>query len=310
MSSSEPLLQISNLTVHYRTRQRTVRAVAGFNLSIKHGEFLGLIGESGSGKSTVAKAVLGLLPAEGQLSGAIVYKNQSIEAVGEGEITKLRGAQIGFVPQQPVAALNPVRTIGSQLAEVFRRPIGRGKDAAWKRSADLLERVRIGDVARVLQAYPHELSGGMCQRVVLAMAIALGPALLVADEPTTAVDAYLRMELLNEISSQQKAHNMGVLFISHDIALVGRYADRLAVMYDGHIVEKGMALEIFARPQHPYTQLLLGKEDEPEIATQNSSLPISGCVFAHRCRYAAQVCHKEKPKWKGNEITGGACFSL
>ncbi|MCX7781425.1 MAG: ABC transporter ATP-binding protein [Negativicutes bacterium] len=310
MSSSDSLLQIVNLTVYYHTLKRAVLAVDRLNLSVKHGEFLGLIGESGSGKSTVAKAVLGLLPAESRLSGSILYKNQSLEMISRTDMEKLRGAEIGFVPQQAVAALNPVRTIGSQLSEVFRLRAGAGKKDAWRMSADMLDCVRIRNVDRVLHAYPHELSGGMCQRVVLAMAIALRPSLLLADEPTTSVDACLRVELLSEISTQQKVGNMGVLFISHDLALVGRYADRLAVMYGGCIVEKDTPEEMFANPKHPYTRLLLGKEGEPELAEQSPALSNGGCAFAQRCRYAVRACYQGQPNWKGDEISGVACFSL
>lgn len=304
---SRRLLKISGLTVDYSNSGRAVRAVNRLSLSVRVGEFVGLIGESGSGKSTVAKAVLGILPVESRIDGSIIFDNQSIGLKSEDDMKKLRGAQIGFVPQQPVAALNPVRTIGSQLSEIFHLCVGTRKSGAWKMSAELLERVHMKDIERVMRAYPHELSGGMCQRVVLAMSIAQKPSLLLADEPTTSVDAYLRLELLNEIRTQQKERNMAVLFVSHDLNLVGRYADRLAVMYGGDIVETAAPDKLFSHPRHPYTRLLLGKETETDVFLEDSSL-LGGCSFSPRCREATPICFREKPGWNGDEITGWACF--
>ena len=239
MSSPEPLLDIEALTVRHESKARSVEALSDVSLTVSAGEWLGLIGESGSGKSTLLRAVLRLLPPASRQSGRIHFQGRDITLLGEAAMTQLRGGSIGFMPQQAVAALNPVRTVGSQVAELFRLRLGLDATAARLRSLELLERFHLSDLSRVYGAYPHQLSGGMCQRVVLAMAMALEPQLLLADEPTSSLDAGLRLDLLDEIRIQQRSRNLAVLFVSHDLQLVERYADRLAMLQGGRMAMMG-----------------------------------------------------------------------
>ncbi|BBB89457.1 MAG TPA: ABC transporter ATP-binding protein [Methylomusa anaerophila] len=309
MYSSSTLLNVNDLSVCYRTAARQVIAVNRLNLTVSPGEFVGVIGESGSGKSSLARAILRLLPANGkQTGGSIRFQDRRLEHLDDAAMTKVRGAHIGFVPQQPVAALNPVRSIASQLGEIFRLRLGVDSRQAYDMSYDILRQVKMGDIDRVLHAYSHELSGGMCQRVLLAMAVALSPFLLLADEPTTAVDARMRGELLDEITRQQKDRAMAVLLIAHDLPLVGRYADRLVVMYRGSLVETGAAHIIYSQPKHPYTRLLLGLDRDRKFFDIERLQDHSGCEFQPRCMYAQPSCRHEKPAWQGDEQVGWACI--
>lgn len=308
MFSSNVLLNINDLSVCYHTAAREVIAVNRVNLMVSAGEFVGVIGESGSGKSSFARAILRLLPANGtQTSGSIWFQGQRLDELADAAMTNVYGKQIGFMPQQPVAALNPVRSIVSQLGEVFRLRMGVDSRQACNMSAAILHKVGLKDTERVLCAYPHELSGGMCQRVLLGMAVALKPSLLVADEPTTAVDAGMRMALLDEIKRQQKDRGMAVLLIAHDLPLVGRYADRLAVMYGGSIVETGATRNVLSQPWHPYTRLLLGFDKQGSFFDEEQKQQ-TGCVFQPRCRYAQPGCRDEKPAWQGDGRSGWSCI--
>lgn len=308
MSSKVDLLNINDLSVCYHTATRNVIAVNRVNLTVRAGEFVGVIGESGSGKSSFARAILRLLPANGlQTSGSIRFQGQRLEELDDAAMTTLYGRHIGFMPQQPIAALNPVRSIASQLGEIFRLRLGFNFQQARKMSVKILPKVGLDDTDRVLHAYPHELSGGMCQRVLLGMAIALEPSLLVADEPTTAVDAGMRMALLDEIKRQQKDRAMAVLLIAHDLPLVARYADRLVVMYGGSIVEAGEAHVVLSQPRHPYTRLLLGFDKDSSFFDEELKNQ-TGCAFQPRCIYAQPRCRYEKPAWQGDEQAGWACI--
>ena len=308
MFSSDDLLNINDLSVCYHTATRNVIAVNRVNLTVRAGEFVGVIGESGSGKSSFARTILRLLPANGiQTSGSIRFQGRRLEELDDAAMTTLYGKHIGFMPQQPVAALNPVRSIASQLGEIFRLRLGFDFQQARNMSVKILQKVGMDDTDRVLHAYPHELSGGMCQRVLLGMAIALEPSLLVADEPTTAVDARMRMALLDEIKRQQKDRAMAVLLIAHDLPLVGRYADRLAVMYGGSIVETGVAHIVLSQPRHPYTRLLLGFDKDSSFFDEELKNQ-TGCAFQPRCLYAQPGCRYEKTAWQGDEQAGWACI--
>jgi ABC-type glutathione transport system ATPase component len=239
MSSTEPLLQVEVMSVRHESKARSVPALTDISLAMETGEWLGLIGESGSGKSTLLRAILRMLPPTSCQTGRICFAGSDVATLDEAELTQLRGGSIGFMPQQAVAALNPVRTVGSQVAELFRLRLGLDSDAARLRSLELLERFHLSDSLRVYESYPHQLSGGMCQRVVLAMAMALEPRLLLADEPTSSIDAGMRLELLDEIRIQQRRRNLAVLFVSHDLELVERYADRLAMLQGGRMAMQG-----------------------------------------------------------------------
>ena len=239
MSNNEALLQVDSLTVRHESKARSVEALSDVSLTVAAGEWLGLIGESGSGKSTLLRAILRMLPPTSHQTGRICFQGREVAILDEAEMTRLRGGLVGFMPQQAVAALNPVRTVGSQVAELFRLRLGLDAAAARLRSLELLERFHLSDLSRVYGAYPHQLSGGMCQRVVLAMAMALEPQLLLADEPTSSLDAGLRLDLLDEIRIQQRSRNLAVLFVSHDLELVERYADRMAMLQGGRMAMMG-----------------------------------------------------------------------
>ena len=239
MSNHEALLQVDSLTVRHESAARSVAALTDVSLAMQAGEWLGLIGESGSGKSTLLRAILRMLPPTSFQSGRVCFQGRDVATLDESGLTRLRGGSIGFMPQQAVAALNPVRTVGSQVAELFRLRLGLDAATARLRSTELLERFHLPESLRVFESYPHQLSGGMCQRVVLAMAMALEPQLLLADEPTSSLDAGLRLDLLDEIRIQQRRRNLAVLFVSHDLELVERYADRLAMLQGGRMAMTG-----------------------------------------------------------------------
>jgi ABC-type glutathione transport system ATPase component len=254
MTSAQELLKIENLSIGYRTSRGVQPAVRDATLLVRQGEFAALVGESGCGKTTLVRGLLGLLRSNGVVTGGKI--SHCGEILPAHRVSEKLGSHIGFVPQNPMTALNPVRQVRRQMEEVFRLKLDVPRKKARVRCFELLERVRLGDPERVFASYPHQLSGGMAQRVVLAMALALGPSLFIADEPTSAVDAVLRKGLLEMIGELRK-EGMGVLFVTHDLHLVGRYADSIAVMKDGTIVEKGPADTILHRPSHPYTRLLL-----------------------------------------------------
>lgn len=236
MSNNLPLLEVCELSVSYQSAVRDVLAVDNISFTINAGQMTGLVGASGSGKSSTSKAILGLLPHNAQLRGQIYLQGELLATANDKFMQRIRGRKIGFVPQNAKAALNPVRNIGSQLAESFILLNGESKAAAWHKAGQLLERVRMPGAAGVLRAYAHELSGGMCQRVLLAMAISMHPVLLIADEPTSSLDAHLRLELLEEINTQKTLDGMGVLLISHDWQLVAKYADCIISMQAGKFV--------------------------------------------------------------------------
>ncbi len=254
MASNQDLLKIENVSIGYRTSRGFHLAVRGATLAVRQGEFAALVGESGCGKTTLARGVLGLIRSNGVMTGGRISLHG--ETLLPDQISGKLGSHIGFVPQNPMTALNPVRKVGKQMEEIFRLKLSLSGKKARVRCLELLERVRLGDPERVFASYPNQLSGGMAQRVVLAMALALGPSLFIADEPTSAVDAVLRKGLLEMIGDLRK-EGMGVLFVTHDLRLVGRYADSIAVMRDGTIVEGGPSHTILHHPRHEYTRLLL-----------------------------------------------------
>lgn len=307
MSSPDSLLRLERYCVVYQSASRTVPALQRVSLSIEPGEWLGVVGESGSGKSTLLRAILGMLPGNCLQDGLLQFRGRDLSQASPAEWLEIRGHQIGFVPQQALGALNPVRSIGSQLAEALILKLRLSPTQAWEKSWQLLESVQLSDPARVLAQYPHQLSGGMNQRVILAMALSQEPCLLLADEPTSAVDAELRLELLAEIRRQQLKRQMGLLFVTHDLNLLDHFADRLAVLFAGRLVELGQAAQVFARPQHPYTRILLGEREEAEDAEILAEDGHQGCCFAARCPEAAAICRKERPLWKGDATHGWSC---
>ncbi len=255
---TEPLLQIRGLCVDFETREGTFRALDGVELELHSGETLGLVGESGSGKTLTALAVLSLVPAPGRIvGGEILFRGRDLRALGARELAAVRGREIGLVFQEPASALNPVFTVGEQIAEVLRRHEGRSRGRARARALELLREVGLSDVEARARAYPHQLSGGQRQRALIAMAIAAGPGLLLADEPTSALDVTVQAGILELLRELQRERGMALLLVSHDLAIVAECASRVAVMYAGRIVEVAGTVELFEEPRHPYTLELL-----------------------------------------------------
>jgi oligopeptide/dipeptide ABC transporter ATP-binding protein len=301
----EPLLALDRVSVTFRGASGPVAAVRDISFDLKKGETLGLVGESGCGKSLTALAIMGLLPSEAGLAGTINLNGQDLIGLPDVDYRKIRGARIAMVFQEPMTALNPVMTIGGQIAEVMALHQGLGRHAALNRAVELLDAVHIPDPHRRAGDYPHQLSGGMRQRVMIAIALAGSPDVLIADEPTTALDVTIQAQIIDLIRELQQKTGMALLFISHNLALVGQLANRVAVMYGGRIVESGPSGALFGNPLHPYTQGLL--ETLPDLTRRVTRLPvipgmvpelgadISGCRFHPRCRLADEACHRHDP---------------
>ena len=255
-----PVLEVSDLRTVFATRDGAVHAVNGVSFSIAPGELLGVVGESGSGKSVTMMSLMGLLPSPPArvIGGSILYDGREVREMSERELRDLRGGDIGFVFQDPMTSLNPVFTVGYQLVEPIRVHLGLSKAAARQRAAELLRMVGIPDAEKRLDSYPHEFSGGMRQRVMIAMALSCDPKVLIADEPTTALDVTIQAQILEIVRELRHRLGMGIIWITHDLGLVAGIADRVMVMYAGFVVEHGPVAEIFANPQHPYTRALLG----------------------------------------------------
>ena len=304
---SPALLDIEDLSVSFRTDRGIVRAVQGVTLHVRAGETLAIVGESGSGKSVTALSILRLLGDAGSIdSGRIVFDGENLLELSEDAMREIRGDRIAMIFQEPMSSLNPVLTIGKQVAEPIRLHRGLSWKKAYARAAELLERVRIPDAEGRLEDYPHHFSGGMRQRVMIAMALACRPRLIIADEPTTALDVTVQAQILELLKELTREADSALILITHDLGVVARYADRVAVMYAGRIVETASARTLYAQPAHPYTEGLMasipGIEGEigarlrtiegqpPDLA----HLP-RGCPFAPRCRFAADACTVSPP---------------
>jgi peptide/nickel transport system ATP-binding protein len=301
------LLSVSHLDVTYRVREQDRLALRDVSFSIERGESYGLVGESGSGKSTVALALMRYLPKNGRVSaGSVAIDNQDPLTLSAGALRTLRAKTVSMVYQEPLRALNPSLRIGKQVAEAFT-VIGSGKKEAVTRAEEMLRKVQISDPHRVMERYPHELSGGMAQRVVIAMALASDPALLILDEPTTALDATVEAEVLDLISGLRAEFGTSVLFISHNLAVIAKMCDRVGVLYAGELVEEGGAQAVFDNPRHPYTVGLLRciphrgqRKDHDRLDTIPGFLPtpghgLTGCVFAPRCALVQDRCRASEP---------------
>ena len=301
------IVSVRGLSVHFRTRQGTVRAVEDVSFDIGAGETVALVGESGSGKSTVAAAILRIVPSPpGTIAaGEILFEGRDLVKLPEAEMRKVRGSRIAMIFQDPMMALNPVHTIGAQVAEALLLHTPLTRRQALDRAVELLELVRVPAAATRVRQYPHNLSGGMRQRVMIAMALACDPKLLVADEPTTALDVTIQAQVLELVAELKARLGMAVLLITHDLGVVGETADRVAVMYAGRKVEEGRVEDVFAAPLHPYTRGLMrvsgweggSGEAMPEIAGTVPSpfeMP-AGCAFAPRCDRAVGACAARQP---------------
>ena len=306
-SDRDVVIEVDDLGVMYPAGGRFQRVVDGVSLKIHAGETVGLVGESGCGKSTLARAVLRLVPAPGIISGGrILFDGKDILPLREHDMRRLRGGAISMIFQNPMSALNPVLSIGQQITESLAVHTELRGSAARRRAADLLAMVGISSPAERLAAYPHQFSGGMRQRVMIAMAISCNPRLLIADEPTTALDVTVQAQILDLLDALRRELSMAILFISHDLGAVASIADRVNVMYAGKIVEEGTASQVLQDPAHPYTDSLLGSiaslsaPRSHRLPAISGSMPgifetKAGCAFQPRCRHAVARCAEETP---------------
>jgi len=297
------LLEVSDLQVRLKTRGGLLHAVRGVSFEVRMGETVCVVGESGCGKSITSLAIMGLLPKGAQRTAAALrFDGQELSSLDDRAMSTLRGNRMSMIFQEPMTTLNPVYTIGDQLTEPLFRHRRIGRREAYEKAEAILERVGISGARRRLRQYPHQLSGGLRQRVVIAMALICGPSLVIADEPTTALDVTIQAQILHLLKSLQRQSGMGMLFITHDLGLVARLADRVIVMYAGQVVESGPVEEIFHHPSHPYTRGLLDCIPVPGKVRPGERLgsipgtvpdlakPIEGCGFRTRCRFAMAAC--------------------
>jgi oligopeptide transport system ATP-binding protein len=302
-----PLLEVDNLQVEFRTREGVAKAVNGVSYSVDEGETLAVLGESGSGKSVTAQAIMGILdsPPGFVAGGAVRFRGEDLLALPEEERRAYRGRSISMIFQDALSALNPVFPVGWQIAEMFRVHEGMPRSEAKKRAVELMERVRIPAARERAGDYPHQFSGGMRQRIMIAMAIALDPDVLIADEPTTALDVTVQAQIMKLLRDLQRERKMGLILITHDLGVVADVADKISVMYAGRIMEQAPVGDIYARPAHPYTKGLLESIPRVDLKGQDLSaikgLPPNlmripaGCEFNPRCPYAQAVCLDQRP---------------
>jgi oligopeptide/dipeptide ABC transporter ATP-binding protein len=306
MSATAALLEVRQLSVSYPSAHGQVEVVRGIDLEVRAGETLGLVGESGSGKSQLLLALLQLNEAGARLRGSVCFDGRELIGADAAALRQIRGAQIGMVFQDPMAALNPYLTIGQQITEVRRVHHAEDRRSAERHAIAMLEAVHMADAARQLRRYPHELSGGMRQRAMIAMALSAEPRLLLADEPTTALDVTVQAQILSLLRELRERTGIALLLVTHDMGVIAEMADRVAVMYAGAIVEQAGCEQLFAQPRHPYSEALqycVPRVDQPpprRLATiagappDPSALP-SGCAFEPRCRYRSSKCRQAEP---------------
>jgi oligopeptide/dipeptide ABC transporter ATP-binding protein len=307
MGAERPLLEVRDLRTHFHTRRGVIKAVDGASFTVDHGETLGIVGESGSGKSVTCLSIVRLVPEPGGriVSGQILFEGEDLLHKNQNEMRWLRGSRIAMILQDPMVSLNPAFSIGDQIAEPLWIHLGlRGRDLR-ERVVDLLRQVRISDAEMRVNSYPHQLSGGMRQRVAGAIAVSCQPSLLIADEPTTALDVTIQAQYLHLLKDIQRETNVGLIFVTHDLGIVAKLCDRVAVMYAGRIVESGTVREIFNSPRHPYTIGLLNclpRSDGGRTALQtipgqppDMAHPPPGCCFAPRCVLAEARCSQRAP---------------
>jgi oligopeptide transport system ATP-binding protein len=319
--STAPLLEVSDLHVEFRTPNGVARAVRGVHFQLQPGQTLAILGESGCGKSVTAQAIMGILdtPPGFITKGAVRYRGADLLAMSEDDRRRVRANNIAMIFQDALSALNPVFSVGFQLSEPFRIHRGTSRAEAKKRAIELLDTVRIPAAKDRVNDYPHQFSGGMRQRVMIAMALALDPDIVIADEPTTALDVTVQAQIMNLLAELQAARNMGLILITHDMGVVADVADRISVMYAGRIVEEAPVHDIYARPAHPYTKALIGSiprlDDKGRELNVIKGLPPAltripaGCSFHPRCRYVQDVCRtgSEPPLYTVDTGRGSAC---
>jgi peptide/nickel transport system ATP-binding protein len=300
-----PAVDVENLVVRFHQRDRTIHAVNGVSFRLARGEVLGILGESGSGKTVTLRSLMRLLPHNCAIAGRVVLDGEDVTAASESRLEELRGNCIAMIFQEPATALDPVFTIGQQITETLVRHQGMPRGEARRRALEWLERVQIPSARRRLDSYPHEMSGGMRQRAMIALALSCNPTVLLADEPTTALDVTVQIQILLLLRELQRELGMAVVFVTHDVGAAVEVSDRLAVMYAGRFVETGAARDVLRKRAHPYTEGLLaanlhGVEPGSRLMTipgappNLAALP-SGCSFAPRCAYAMQQCGETMP---------------
>ncbi|MFJ4795503.1 ABC transporter ATP-binding protein [Kitasatospora purpeofusca] len=317
-----PLLEVKDLHVEFHTRDGVAKAVNGVNYSVAAGETLAVLGESGSGKSVTAQTIMGILDMPpGKISqGQILFRGQDMLAMSEEDRRQIRGQKIAMIFQDALSSLNPVMTVGAQLGEMFRVHRGSSKKEAREKAIELMERVRIPAARQRVGDYPHQFSGGMRQRIMIAMALSMEPDLIIADEPTTALDVTVQAQVMDLLAELQAEYNMGLILITHDLGVVADVADKIAVMYAGRIVETAPVHELYANPAHPYTKGLLRSIPRLDQKGQElyaiKGLPPNllkvpaGCAFNPRCDVATDLCRTDIPKLHqvsdkdGKELTG------
>ncbi|MHB1452941.1 MAG: ABC transporter ATP-binding protein [Saccharofermentanales bacterium] len=320
---SDKLVDIKNLRLSFYTPAGEVKALNDVTLQMDQGEVLGIVGESGSGKSVTAYSLMGLIPFPGRIiGGSIDFNGHRITEMSEAELRKIRGNELSIIFQDPMTSLNPVFTIGNQICEVILLHTDKNKKSATNRALELLNMVGINEPEKRLKQYPHELSGGMRQRVMIAMALACEPKLLIADEPTTALDVTIQAQILELMMELKNKISMSIIMITHDLGVVAGMCDKIAVMYAGKIVEYGTTDEIFYNPRHEYTKGLLNSipkliavEHEKLIPIEGSPVdmlnPPVGCPFAPRCRECMKICIREMPPYTEISSTHrSACWLL
>lgn len=311
MKTDTALLTMEDVQISFMAGGKMLPVVNNLNLSINNGETIGIVGESGCGKSISALSILGLIPSPpGSISGgSIRFKDKELVGLSEKEFSKLRGNQISMIFQEPMTSLNPVFTIGHQIAEVLITHKGLTKKQALAQVVTLLEAVRIPEANKRVNAYPFEMSGGMRQRVMIAMALACSPDLLIADEPTTALDVSVQAQIFQLLKEMQEKFNTSIIFITHDMGVVAEMTDKVIVMYAGYVVEQGTTKNVLLNPQHPYTKGLIacipqldttGFDKKEKLKVIPGMVPpvherMQGCVFAKRCPEAMPICFKEQP---------------
>lgn len=308
MNAPIPLLKVSNLSVEFRTRSGTVRALEHIDLEVHKGETVGIVGESGSGKSVLSYAILGIQDAAGKVTGgSAIFDGMDMLNSKESDLEEIRGREVSMIFQSPRTSLNPIRKVGKQIEDILLRHAAVPRDQAKARAIDMLTKVRIPDPARRYDAYPFELSGGMCQRILIAMALACEPALLIADEPTTGLDVTTQATIMDLITELGQRRNMATILITHDLGLAAEYCDRIVVMHAGHVVETAPTEMLFRKPLHPYTASLFASTPRTGLSLRDLA-PIAGglpdlrrtnlpaCRFSERCPRHESACDGPLPR--------------
>lgn len=317
------LLEVRDLRTHFFTPAGVVKAVDGVSFTLEEGETLGLVGESGCGKSVSALSIMRLVPdpAGKTVGGGVIFNGRDLLKLSDAEIRRVRGKQIAMVYQEPMTSLNPVLSIGRQLTEAIELHLGMIKTVARREAVRRLEQVGIPDPERRLRQFPHQFSGGMLQRVMIAMALSCNPKLIIADEPTTALDVTIQAQILDLMKNLSREYGVSLLIITHNLGVVARYADRVNIMYAGKIIERGTARDIYRNPSHPYTLGLLNSVPRLDLPRTEKLDPVegqppdllhlpAGCAFRERCRFAIERCAWETPPLRSVDVGHySACFA-